>query len=210
MLAVLPGHHHLGAEDRPLGQSLAGRHGGALLPANCHEDVIDVRDPLSFSLLASSAPLVAVGSDRAVCERYTHTLVHRTVSVSVSLPYDTLDVTEEEERSGPSGAEDERTEPNKEVRCQLLRTERHGESATTARGRPSARSVLLPRLPRQPPEQHFSFHLKHRFVTLCATSSRGAWLQSLRGRPADLRSGGDFTRGGGQEPTAGSHAPLGR
>ena len=50
VLAIRPGHHHLCAQDGPLGQSLAGRHGGVLPLANCHEDFMDVRFLLSLSL----------------------------------------------------------------------------------------------------------------------------------------------------------------
>lgn len=69
VLAILPGHQNLGAEDRPLCQSLAGRHGGVLLLANCHEDVIDVRVPLSFSLLLSNTPVQSYQSYRPLLGR---------------------------------------------------------------------------------------------------------------------------------------------
>ena len=196
VLAILPRHHNLAAEDRPLGQSLAGRHGGGggvLLLANCHVDVIDVSSSLSFSFsLSSSSPLHRRRDGLSgVNDSYTQC----SVSVSLKIRYKSG---ADQSRGRPSrrGRRNDCTKRTYEVRTNRTEQrsalptppERHGEGA-----RQRARSVLLPRLPPLPPEQHFSFHLKHRFVTSCATSRVGAWLGRPRGRLADL--GGHCTSG---------------
>ena len=136
VLAIRPGHHHLCAQDGPLGQSLAGRHGGVHPLANCHEDFMDVRFLLSLTEFArpvafSSASVKSrrrrsdANDTHTLTVSHTHTHTHRTVSMSPP-----------EIRYG--GAGHGFNEPNKEVRCQPLPSPHDG----TARRGGEARAVF--------------------------------------------------------------------
>ena len=167
VLAIRPGHHHLCAQDGPLGQSLAGRHGGVHPLANCHEDFMDVRFLLSLTEFARPVAFssASVKSRRRRSDANdTHTL---TVSHTHTAQCQCLRQRYVTEVQGTASTN--RTKKCAANLSRLRTTERHGAAAaeraqcfTAPTAAAAARAALF--LSLETPIRHFMRDLEPRGV----------------------------------------------